>query len=410
MTNDEGGLRNQRIEVARETTTGVFPNDPDYGTYSDTITSFEWSPSPGIAERRGLGSPDVDEFYNGPEEHEITVEYDLQRFLVDSNGDPLDYAGDGVVRDGNNALPNTHAVVNREENLDVPADETVNGSNSKDTRLYVVGVGGYISEVGLNGDPSSDQPVTVSLTYQFEKVREYQVDQPDASTSLELVSTSDDDTFDVEVESDDGATTETITLSGTTTASGTESFETIDALDLQGEPTGDITVTESGTGDDLAVIRGANFYGHGEGDEGIPALGAGSHASAIGSTYETILDDTLERPTGTPQAHEINSVELTVSNDISSRERLNTPRMSMSVGNREVSLATTVVGPTESVKKAEQALGNVANNIVWTLDGGSITVENAPLTDFGGVSKTEGEAAMSLDNTFTGETVSVSSN
>lgn len=411
MSTDEGALRNQRIEFARENVKGVFPTEPAFEFFSDNMNSVEWSPSPGVQERRGLGGPDISGFFNGPEEHEFTVSYDLQRFVADASGNPVDPAGDGILRDSNNDLPNTHSLLIREENYEVPEDETVDGENGpKDTRLYLVGVGGRVSSVTLSGDPGSQQPITVELSYSFQKVREYQFDQPDTSTDLELVSTDDADTFDVTLESEDGATNDTVTLAGTSPVLTTETFAGLDAVDLDDDPQGDVEVRTTG-GTTLAVIRGAEFYGHGEGDEGVPALGTnGSHASAIGSTYETILDDTLERPQGTPLAHEINSVEFTVENDLEMREQLGTPRMAISVGNRTVEVAATVVGPTESVKNAEETLGAVSSNVEWSLDGGTLTAVDARLTDFGGVSKSEGEAAMSLDNTFTGETVDVTAN
>ncbi|QPL12242.1 hypothetical protein HrrHc1_105 [Halorubrum phage Hardycor1] len=410
MSTDEGALRNQRIEVAREQVAGVFPSDPAMLSFADNIPSIDWSPTAGVEERRGLGSPDPTGFFNGPEEHEVTVEYDLQRFPVDSNGDPLDPSGDGIVRDANNDLPNTHSLLVREENYDVPATETVSGNTARDTYLYLVGVGGRVSSVTFTGDPSSDQPVTAELTYTFEKVREYQVDQPNTATALAVSSTDASDTFDVTLESDDAGVSETVTLNGTTSVKTAETgFDSLDAIDLDGDPTGDITVAEDG-GDDLAVIRGSDFYGHGEGDEGVPALGAGSRAGTIGSSYETILDDTVERPVGESIALELNSVEFTVENELETREQIGTPRMAISAGNRTAQVTTTIVGPTESVQSAEQALGNVANTVVWTLDGGDLRVVDAPLTDFGGVSKSEGEAAMSLDNTFTGSTVEANSN
>lgn len=411
MSTDEGALRNQRVEYVRETRKGRFPSEPVFDLYSDNINSVEWSPTPGVENRRGLGSPDVSGFFNGPEEHEITVGYDLQKFLVDAAGDPLDAAGDGVLRDANNDLPNTHSVLVREENYEVPEDETVDGDDGqKDTRLYLVGKGGRVSAVTLSGDPGSEQPITVELTYSFQKVREYQFDQPDTSTDLELVSTDDADTFDVTLESEDGATNDTVTLSGTSTVTTTETFDGLDAVDLADDPQGDVEVRTTG-GTTLAVIRGAAFYGHGEGDEGVPALDVnGSHASAIGSNYETILDDVIERPDGSPLAHEVNSVEFTVENEISTREQLGTPRMAMSVGNRTVEVSATVVGPTESVKNAEQTLGERAATIRWYLGGGSLAAVDSRLTDYGGVSKSTGEAAMSLDNTFTGETVDVTAN
>lgn len=398
---EEGSIRNQRIEVTRENEPGVFPTDPDLMLFSNNVTSFEWSPTPGVSERRGLGTPDIVDFYNGPEEHEVTVAYDLYRFPVDTNGDPDDPSGDGVVRDANNDLPNTHSFMVREENLGIPASETVDGSTSRDTHLYLVGVGGRISSVTFSGDPGSDQPITCEITYTLEKVREYQIDQPNAET-LEIENTGSSE-VDVTVEDDGAATSETLTVSKGSTATTADTFDSLDAVSLSSDLDGDVIVSETTSGETLAKIRGGEFYGHGEGDLGVPALGAGSRGTEISGSTETIIGDEIERPDGSPIAYELNSVEFTVENEVSTREQVSTPRMGMSVGNRTATVAATVVGPTESVKNAEQALGNRAANVRWTLTSGWLQADTARLTDFGGVSKTEGEAAMSLDNTFTGE-------
>ena len=403
---NEGSIRNQRAEFVRESQKGVFPTDPTFEAFSDNITSVDWSPTPGVSERRGIGSPDVATFHNGPEEHELTVEYDLQRWVVDGSGDPNDATGDGVLRNANNDLPNTHGVVIREENLDVPASETVNGAASKDTRLYLVGIGGRVSSVTYSGDPGSDQPVTVEVTYTFEKIREYQLDQPGTDDTLDITNNGSSG-VDVTIENENAGTSETNTVAAGTTVTTTATFSDIDAVELSGDIDGDVVVAESTSGDDLVRIRGSNHYGHGEGDEGVPALGSGSHAGAVGTAYETILDDTIERPSGTGLGYEINSVEFTVENELDTREQIGTPRMAISAGNRTVEVSTTLVGPTESVQQANEALGEVGANLVWSLSGGSLQADNARLTDFSGVSKSEGEAAMSLDNTFTGETVTV---
>jgi hypothetical protein len=407
----EGSIRDQRIEVARETRPGIFPADPSLLAYSDNNTSFEWSPSPGVEPRRGLGGPDVSEFFNGPEEHEVTVEYDLQRFPVDGAGEPLDPSGDGIVRDANNDLPNTHSLLVREENLDVPASETVNGATRKDTRLFLVGVGGRISGVSFSGDPGSQQPVVAEVTYDYAKVREYQLDQPGAETELAVVNNGSQ-AVDVTIEDEGAVTAETLTVAAGATEPTALTYADVDALELSEDLDGDVELyeydaTNAVVEDHLATIRGSDFYGHGEGDMGVRALGGGSHAGAIGTAYETILDDEFERPTGSSLAIEVNSVEFSVENDIESRTQVGTPRMAFSVGDRTVEASATVVGPTQSVQNAEEALGGQGGTFRWVLNGGYLDAIDARLTDFSGVSKTEGEASMSLDNTFTGETVDV---
>jgi hypothetical protein len=410
---EESPIREQRLHFARESERGVFPTDPEFLKYSDNIPSFTWSPTVGVEVRRGIGSPDISAFHKGVEEHEVTVEYDLQRFVVDSQGDPNDAAGDGVIRNANNALPNAHTIVKREDIFNINAGDTIDaregGSGStRDTRLYVVVVGARIGTVELAGDPGSDQPVVVSLTYTAEKGREYQIDQPqsDAET-LEVVSTSDNDTGEVTVESDDG-TSGTITLNGTTPVSVPTDRGTIDAVEVEFENEGDVEVNEVSSGETLAVIRGTNAYDHDTSDEGIPTLGSGSREDVIGSNYETIIGDQVERPAGETLAAEINSVTMTIENNLGTRERVTTPRMGINAGDRDVSIDATIVGASESVQKADEAFRNQGNDVVWVLDGGELRAKDARLTSFGGVDESSGDAVMSTDNTFTGKTVEAS--
>ncbi len=406
-TATEGGIRDKRFEYARETIAGELVTDPNWKLPSDNVTNFEWSPTGGVQARQGLGTADVVRHDNGPEEHEVTVQYDMQVFPVDASGNPQSLDADGLLRAGpQNALPNTHQFVRREQKDDLDANQTVNGSTRKDNRTFTVMVGGRIDSVSYQGDPSSEQPVVVEVTYSAEKVRQYQIDQPGSSTVLDITNDGSSE-IDVTVEDEGATTTETITVSAGATETTTSQFGDIDAIQLSDDVDGDVTVSES-SGDDLAIIRGSDFYGHGEGDMGVPSLGSGSHADPIGTDYEFILGDKIEQPAGSSFAYELNSVELSVENNVQSREQIGTPRMALSADNRGVELTTTIVGETESVRTAEEHLGVKQNDIVWTMSGGTITVDNSALTDFGGVTDEMGESAMSLDNTFTGEGITVS--
>jgi len=411
---NEGAIRAQRVEFIREAIRGEFPTDPTYELYSMNITGLSWSPSPGVNERRGIGGPDIHTFHKGPEEHELTVEYDLQRWLTDGGGNANDAAYDGVARNSNNDLPNTHSVFVREVNENVPADETVDAyaetgyssgnASRKDTYLMLVGTGGYIDEVTFSGDPGSEQPVTVELSYQFEKLREYQIDQPDGSLTVHNDGSSP---VDVTLANADGSTSNTLTVAAGGSSSTAAAYEELETVGLSTDVDGPVTVVDDGTGEAIAVVRGSDFYGGIEGDLGTPPIGGGSHAAALTDPYETILDDTIERPVGEAIGFEINSVEFTVSTELDTRERVGTLAMGISAGNRTVETTATIVGPTESVQQADEALGVVGANVRWTMDGGNLQANAATLPDVAGVDKTEGEAAMSLDNTFRGEDVTI---
>jgi len=82
----ESGLRNHRTEFVRNNINAdgdpETPADPEFERPSDRVYTVEWGPSPGIQGDRGLGDVDVDEHDKGPEEHELTVAYALQRWFV----------------------------------------------------------------------------------------------------------------------------------------------------------------------------------------------------------------------------------------------------------------------------------------------------------------------------------------
>ena len=111
-TNAESGLRKHRTEFVRENVDAdgdpVTPADPAWQAVSDRVYTVDWSPSPGLEGDRGLGDVDTDEHEKGPEEHELTVAYALQRWFVDDNGDPHDLAGDGLLRDSDNQIGRAH--------------------------------------------------------------------------------------------------------------------------------------------------------------------------------------------------------------------------------------------------------------------------------------------------------------
>jgi len=113
----ESGLRDHRVEFVREDVDAngdpVTPSDPTWERPSDRVYSVEWGPTPGLTADRGLSDTDVAAHDKGPEEHEFTTAYALQRWFVDANGDPSDLAGDGLLRDADGLLPNTHTVVDR---------------------------------------------------------------------------------------------------------------------------------------------------------------------------------------------------------------------------------------------------------------------------------------------------------
>ena len=195
----ESGLRGHRIEYIRESTVGVAPSDPAWNLFSDNVREIDFEHGAGISSQRGLGDPDSQGPFAGTEEGSVTVTYDLQQksssgnTFLDGSSNPNDAATDGLQRDSDNRIQNTHLIVDRYEQSGLTAGNTINGSTSRDTRQYWVAKGAYIDEVTLAGDPSDGQPISVELSYECEKVRHYQIDQPTSSEgSIELWANSTD--------------------------------------------------------------------------------------------------------------------------------------------------------------------------------------------------------------------------
>ncbi len=125
------------------------------------------------------GAMDPDFTAPGSEQHEVTVSYWLQNWVVDSNGDPLDACADAMLLSADNSFKNTHSVMSRME-------VTSGGADGAGYRVYHVGKGGAPSEVTLPFETDDGNPVVVEMSYIFEKFRTYRIDQPSAGTTLEV--------------------------------------------------------------------------------------------------------------------------------------------------------------------------------------------------------------------------------
>lgn len=420
----ESGLRQHRIEYVRETTAGETPADPEWSLFSDVVRTIEPSVDAGAESQYSLGDPDSVGVFVGTEIDELTVAYDMQQkdsngnILFDGSGNAIDAATDGLTRDSDNRVRNTHTIVLRQDHADLKAANTINGTNAYDSRRYLVVKGAFVDEVTLAGDPSDAQPVSVELTYQCEKIRSYQIDQPDSAGVLHAVSTSTDDstqTVTVEGVDDTGTdTTEDISLDGTTAVVGTTSFAEIDAVELDGQTDGNVQVylDDGGSqGDQVAEIKGSEAYDHGESDLGIPVTGSGAHASAIDQPFETYHDDVVQRPDGTELADGFETTEFSVVNNIDALEQGSTPRPAISAGIREVNLEVTVFGETAHHDFLVEQFTTTTQNVRWTLNssGAYIQADSADPREVGASIEVE-ESKMMTDITFTGQGLSVSNN
>ena len=363
----ESGELPGRFEFAREPSPFVVPADPNFERFSDVIRDFTADPGASYSGQDAAGTPDVLDHFRDTEDPSLSIGYDLQRFLVDGAGDPLDASGDGVLRDDDNTLPNTHLVVERQESA------AGLGNDGAGVRTYTVGRGCRPETAEATLDPSSGAPTLMELDYQPRKIRSYELHQPSAETTIDIVSTSDADTIDVVVEDEGATTAETLTLNGTTTVTTTASFADLDAVFLRAAPVGDVTVTD-GSGTTLLEIDGGLTYSEDnqpvDGDRGIPALGNGSRASEIGTSYEHFVGDRFQRPDAEAVRTRVNSASWTVENDITT-DSVHASRLPVvDVGGRTVEVEADVGGPFVSHRSMRESLTKVQQELVHELDGG----------------------------------------
>lgn len=365
----EGGLRPSRIEFAEEPSQGVAPESPGWRMPSERVESFNPGFAINYSEDAGLG--DID-YSRQPimEENEMEISYALQngQWILDEAGDPQGMAAYGLLRaagiltssltvvrrmssgeqTGENA-PRLQpgSTVDARYNPDSPADGT--GSTGKASRTYAVLKGVDINEGSITAE-RGESTVMVELTCPAERGRSYQIDQPPQETTIAVRSTDPADTgLQVEIESEDAATSEQITLDAddaTTTVATSTAFSDIDAIEVRdsegnlidgvggrdyqgniviGVDTADPSATDyvPTMGEWLSVMWGNEEYGNTHGDEGIPTLGEGSHAdpiSAAGETpsYYSPQNIGIERPQGEPIEHAggVQSLEASFENNV----------------------------------------------------------------------------------------------
>lgn len=405
----ESGLRIDRIGVIRETTTGQTPTDPAWEYHSDNYINFNWAPSPDPERRDGLGTPDAVDHDVGNQEHELVVAYHQQRPWVDGSGNPDGFVGDAALRDSANQIPNTHSLLAREFRPKSPDDPTtVDGA-----RTYTIMKGGY-PNVSIEADPETGEPIPTELTYMAEKIRSVEILQPASSSLVVAQSTSADDTTQTLSIEDEGAgTTDTISLNGNTPVSSTESFDDIDAIELDAETEGDVTLhINDGTevsptvGDELSKLRGGLYYSNDdqslEGDLGVPVLGSGSHATEIGTTYEHFLGDSVQR-NSEDIAFDLNDVTFEIDNGFDVTAREDSTRYRITEGNREVAFNATVVGHRASHRHIMDSLGSVGADIVWTMSKTELTVNGATVTGAPERTRESDQAAAQPEVEFMGQ-------
>jgi hypothetical protein len=394
-TNPDSGIRDHRVEFVREDSPGVTPTDPSWNRFSDTLeTALVTEADVQIEAQRGVGDYEVQNHFAGPEDHSASIQYHMQKFFTDGSGNALDAAGDAILRASNGGVQNTHTIVDR--------------ADLGGTRTYVVAKGAYPNLDELSGDPGSGLPISVSLSYEVKSARMYKVGQP-SSESLTVASTDAGDTTQtLTIESDKGTTTEDVSLDGTTDVTTTESFDSIDALELDSETVGDVVVSDS-SGEELARLNGSDSYDVAGGDLGIPALGSGSHPGPIGSSYESFLDDEITKG-GSNLAAEVRSATFSVSNNYDKSGVMGSNEQAIHIGQQDIEFSGTVAGNFQGHESLTDHIETNEFDLEWQFDAGTVTFHDAVLTSPGEVGPEAGSVISTQDNTFTAKAISFTSN
>lgn len=382
----ESGLQDVRAEWVPSDTSGAVarpPTDPEWNRFSDYVASYPgWSGDAGTEGQRAVGSGDIDEHFRGPEEHDLSIQWWMQRFFLDNSGNANDPIGELLNYEYGSEFP-IHEVLLRRET-------TQGGALGGGYREFIYASGARPSGAELPGDPSASEPIIAEGQYAAEMVRQYVVHQPSSSITPQVKSTSTNDTTQtVTIESEGGSATDTFDLNGDTLVSGNSStsFSDIDAIWVDGDHEGDIVV-EDGSGNDVLEdpIPGTNTDGV-DAYRGIPLLGAGSHASSIGTdpadylflgTDATYDGGALAESTSADRVH---TLDLSIEVDLGREPRQATRRQAIDIGPRTVSAETDLAGPYETAKQNYNYFTGKAADLVYTFPDGTITVQNAQPAD-----------------------------
>jgi hypothetical protein len=395
-TPDSGQLPG-RYEWAPEPARGEVPTDPDFQYFSDVIRSFEADAGASLSRQDALATADAVDHNRGMEEPSLSVGYDLQRFPVDGNGDPVDPSGYGLLRDEYNRLPGTLLAVARRE---YPG-----GNDDAGVREYKVVRGAAVDSVSPTLDPSQENPILMELDCQPTRVRSYLIHQPSAATALTISSSSDNDTMTITIENEDAGKSAQVALNGTTeVTTGTTEFGDIDAVWLDAPPEGNVTITD-GSGTTLLELTGGLKYSDDDqpvdGDQGVPVLGAGSRASEIGSSFEHFVGDRFERPAGSAVRPRVNSAGWIVANNIGTTALHETRAPAVDEGNRNVSIEADVGGQFVSHNSMMESLQKTQHPLEHELSGGVVRFSNTVPTDSATETREADQGAASLSETLT---------
>lgn len=405
----ESATADSRFWWVEETTFGEPPTDPDWNRFADppwVQIGPGWGGTPNVESFRGQGSADIADHFRGSEEHPFSFEYLMQRFPVDSSGNVQGPEAIPIQNSGSEYYP-SHSLVYRRE-------VTSGGNFSAGFREYAVGLGARVSSVTFPGDAAESRPIMLNTEYDASYGRTHLIHQPSGSYTPEVVSTSSEDTGDLIIESEDGANPQTITLNGTTPATGS-SIDGIDVIWADFEPVGDISVTD-GSGTDILEdpLQGTENDDRGGYELGVPPLESGSTPSAIGTDPREFhflgTDQTWGGSAAAPSggsAGGVESADLTVEVPMNYEARTGSPYPAVVPTERTVTVDLPTRGAYESYKTMQREMDGYAADFVYEYptagSGGTpatITAKNAQITDSDDFDRDGSDAAVSVGKTL----------
>lgn len=383
-TTDESGLRRTSTYFVPETETAdgtpETPTDPAFNLWTKSINNEGGTSGTEFYESLGIGDAVAVDKTHATEEHERTINYDMFRFPVDPAGDgqsPLYY---GATRNIDNQFHATLTHLKVVERDTIVANSTQHyryftefgnthpgtdpgASGGKASRQEIYGRGGRIDEIVPNANPSDAALITVEATMLFEKLRMYQIDQPDAEYIHVRSSDAGDTSITVDIETADGATSESLSTDGSDGTTVVASADTYDSLRVwvPDEFAGTIEIYgDDGSGTDapgapaelLTFIRGSDTYNGIDYDRGVPLVGSGSFEteSALPAEGASALKSAGTWD-GSAAAQKILGTEMSISNNTETVEPVGTFSPDIQPGQMEAELTCNVYGEMESTDK-----------------------------------------------------------
>jgi len=396
----ERGTAPLRIEYIQEDTVGEVPDPADWKPVSDNIISaWSWQPDANTQRQDAAGEIEAQGFFNGAETHEVEFEYDLQQWFYDGSGNTQDPLGDFLKPSSDNALRATHSWLTQ-----VTYDS--GGNLGQGYRTYTVGKGGHPDSATIPFETEDGGPITVTASYQFEKVRRYTIHRYSGDETLTITNNGSSD-VDIVLEEDETGSIGPITVSANSSADTNNPVSDLTGATLLSEVDGSVVITVKSSGGQIMEIKGSDAYPADEGDLGVPVVGAGSRGGSVGGDYLSFLDDELSVTPGNIPANisdagfEVVSGELNVSTGLSDNTVAGTTaRRNIYPEEFEQVFTLSLAGEHLHVDQAINYLTEQEGELTWTTDQSRTIVGSVRITSPGEYTKEAGTAKLVADNEF----------